>query len=53
VQSGFGSDVFTLTVSPAMIGMAMLWAIAVAFLGGILPSIQAARWTVSEALRAR
>jgi len=53
VQSGFGSDVFTLTVSPSMIGTAVLWAIAVAVLGGILPSIQAARWTVAEALRAR
>jgi putative ABC transport system permease protein len=53
VQSGFGSDVFTLTVSPALIGTASLWAVAVAFLGGILPSIQAARWTVAEALRAR
>ena len=53
VLSGLGSDVFTLTVSPSMIGTAILWAIAVAVLGGILPSIQAARWTVAEALRAR
>jgi putative ABC transport system permease protein len=53
VQSGFGSDVFTLTVSPPMIGTAILWAIGVAVLGGILPSIRAARWTVTEALRAR
>ena len=53
VLSGMGSDVFTLIVSPSMIGTAILWAIAVAILGGILPSIQAARWTVAEALRAR
>lgn len=53
VLSGLGSDVFTLTVSPIMIGTAMLWAIAVALLGGILPSIRAARWTVAEGLRAR
>jgi putative ABC transport system permease protein len=53
VQSGFGSDVFTLTVSPALFGIAIAWATAVAVLGGILPSIRAARWTVSEALRAR
>jgi putative ABC transport system permease protein len=53
VQTGFGTDVFTLIVSPAMIGTAILWAIAVALLGGLLPSIQAARWTVSDALRAR
>jgi putative ABC transport system permease protein len=53
VLSGMGSDVFTLTVSPVMIATATSWAIAVAVLGGILPSIRAARWTVSEALRAR
>jgi putative ABC transport system permease protein len=52
VIDGFGSDIFKMTVSPAMIGMALLWAIAVAFLGGILPSIQAARRPVSDALRA-
>ena len=48
----FGSDIFKMTVSPAMIGIALLWAIAVAFLGGILPSIQAARRPVTDALRA-
>jgi putative ABC transport system permease protein len=53
VQSGFGSDVFTLTVSPPMIGMAVGWAVGVAVLGGLLPSVRAARWTVTEALRAR
>jgi putative ABC transport system permease protein len=53
VQSGFGSDVFTLMVSPAMIGMALLWAVAVAFLGGLLPSVQAARGAVADALRAK
>ena len=53
VESGLGSDVFIMIVSPAMIGMGVLWALAVAFLGGILPSLQAARWTVAEAMRAR
>jgi putative ABC transport system permease protein len=52
VIDGFGSDIFKMTVSRAMIGMALLWAIAVALLGGILPSIQAARRPVSDALRA-
>ncbi len=52
VIDGFGADIFKMTVSPAMIGIAMLWAIAVAFLGGILPSIQAARRPVTDALRA-
>jgi putative ABC transport system permease protein len=53
VPSGFASDVFTLTVSPALFGTAVLWAMAVALLGGILPSLQAAGSTVSDALRAR
>jgi putative ABC transport system permease protein len=52
VIDSFGSDIFKMTVSPAMIGMAILWAIAVALLGGILPSIRAARRPVVEALRA-
>jgi putative ABC transport system permease protein len=53
VQSGFGPDVFTLVVSPGMVGIALLWAIMVAFLGGVLPSIQAARGAVAISLRAR
>jgi putative ABC transport system permease protein len=52
-QSGFGDNVFRLVVSPAMVGIGVLWAVAVAFLGGLMPSIQAARWSVAEALRAR
>jgi putative ABC transport system permease protein len=53
VQSGMGWDFFRLIVSPAMFGMAVSWAIAVAVLGGLMPSIQAARWSVAEAMRAR
>jgi putative ABC transport system permease protein len=52
VEGSFGSSVFKLTVSPALIGMAILWAVAVALLGGIFPSIRAARRPVVEALRA-
>ncbi len=52
VDGSFGQSVFKLTVSPALIGMALLWAVAVALLGGILPSIRAARRPVVEALRA-
>ena len=52
VQSSFGQSVFKLTVSPSLIGMAILWAVAVALLGGLLPSIRAARRPVVEALRA-
>ena len=51
VETGFASNVFKLTVSPGMVGIAVLWALAVALLGGILPSIRAARLTIVEALR--
>ena len=53
VQDGMGWDFFKLTVSPAMFCMAILWAIAISILGGLLPSVRAARWTVADALRAR
>ena len=53
VQSGWGENAFRLVVSPAMAGIGVLWAMVVAILGGLMPSIQAARWSVAEALRAR
>lgn len=52
VQGGLQADLFTLTVSPAMFGMAIAWALAVAVLGGFLPSLRAARLTITDALRA-
>jgi putative ABC transport system permease protein len=52
VETGFGNSVFKLMVSPAMVGTIILWAIAVALLGGILPSIRAAKRPVADALRA-
>ena len=52
VIDGFGADIFKMTVSPTMIGIGLLWAVAVALLGGLLPSIQAARRPVSDVLRA-
>ncbi|HEX4026030.1 MAG TPA: ABC transporter permease [Rhizomicrobium sp.] len=52
VIDGFGGDIFRMTVSPAMIGMALFWAVAVAILGGFLPAIRAARRPVIQALRA-
>ncbi len=48
----FGMNVFHLRISPALIGLGILWAVGVALLGGILPSIKAARRPVAEALRA-
>lgn len=51
-MGSFNVNVFKLTVSPALIGMGILWAVTVAVLGGLLPSIRAARRPVVEALRA-
>jgi putative ABC transport system permease protein len=51
-QDLFGNSVFHLSVSPAQVELGVIWAVAVAFLGGIFPSIRAARRPVVEALRA-
>jgi len=51
-QDAFNNSVFYLSVSPAQIELGLIWAIAVALLGGLLPSIHAARRPVVEALRA-
>jgi len=51
-QSMFGAMVFHLSVSRAQFELAVTWATVVALLGGILPSIRAARRPVVEALRA-
>lgn len=48
----FGNTIFHLSVSPKQIELGVIWAIAVALLGGLLPSIRAARRPVVEALRA-
>ena len=52
VQGNLGWDFFTLTVSLSMFGMAVLWALAISIVGGFLPSLRAARLTVTDALRA-
>jgi putative ABC transport system permease protein len=52
VDSAFGTNVFKLNVSLSLFGLAILWAVAVALMGGLLPSIRAARRPVVEALRA-
>jgi putative ABC transport system permease protein len=51
-QATWGVNIFHLSVPPAMVGLGVVWAIVVALLGGILPSIRAARRPVVEALRA-
>ena len=51
-QDLFGNSVFHLSVSRAQIELGVIWAMAVALLGGLFPSIRAARRPVVEALRA-
>ena len=51
-QDVFGNSVFHLSVSRTQFGLGVTWAVAVALLGGILPSVRAARRPVVEALRA-
>jgi putative ABC transport system permease protein len=51
-QDVFGNSVFHLSVSGTQFGLGIAWAVAVALLGGILPSVHAARRPVVEALRA-
>lgn len=48
----FNVTLFHLTVSPAVVGVGLAWALAVALLGGILPAVRAARLPVVDALRA-
>jgi putative ABC transport system permease protein len=51
-QAVWGQNIFHLRVSPAEIGLGVSWAVVVALMGGLLPSIRAARRPVVEALRA-
>jgi putative ABC transport system permease protein len=51
-QQPFGNNVYHLTVSGAGVGLGVVWACVVALLGGLLPSIHAARRPVVDALRA-
>jgi putative ABC transport system permease protein len=50
-QDFFGTNVFHLTVPPVLVGMGVIWAVVVALLGGLPPSIRAVRRPVVEALR--
>jgi putative ABC transport system permease protein len=51
-QQPFGNNVYHLTISFGGIGLGVAWACVVALLGGLFPSIRAARRPVAEALRA-
>jgi putative ABC transport system permease protein len=51
-QKAYFNNVFDLKVTPSLIGLGFAWALAVALLGGLLPSIRAARLPIVDALRA-
>ena len=51
-QSVWGQNIFVLRVPPSLVLIGISWAVVVALLGGILPSIRAARRPVVDALRA-
>lgn len=51
-RDAFGNTVFFLTVSPRLVVLGVVWGVVVALLGGLAPSIRAARRPVVEALRA-
>jgi len=46
------SLVFQLRVTPDLVGLGIIWACSVGFLGGLFPAIRAARLPVATALRA-
>jgi putative ABC transport system permease protein len=46
------ATVFELAVTPGLIAIGLIWALAIALLGGIVPAIRAARLPVVTALRA-
>jgi putative ABC transport system permease protein len=43
---------FSMAVTPRLVAIALCWALSIALIGGILPSIRAARTPVATALRA-
>jgi putative ABC transport system permease protein len=43
---------FAMAVTPHLVWVSLAWALAIALIGGILPSIRAARLPVATALRA-
>lgn len=50
--ANFTQVVFAFKVTPALVGMGLVIAVSVGFIGGLLPSIRAARMPVTTALRA-
>jgi putative ABC transport system permease protein len=51
-QKAYFGNVFDLKVTPGLIVLGIAWALVIALLGGLFPSIRAARLPIVEALRA-
>jgi putative ABC transport system permease protein len=51
-QHYIGATVYTLAVTPGLVLLGVIWATVIAFLGGLLPAIRAARLQIVDALRA-
>jgi putative ABC transport system permease protein len=49
--SNFSQVVFQFQVSPALLWTGIKWALAIGFVGGMLPAVRAARLPVTTALR--
>ena len=49
--SNFSQVVFRFSVSPALLWTGVKWALAIGFVGGLLPAVRAARLPVTTALR--
>jgi putative ABC transport system permease protein len=50
--NGNSSLVFEVRVTPALLGVGILWACTVGLIGGLFPAVRAARLPVATALRA-
>ena len=50
--NALGRNVYHLAVTPGLVGIGLIWAVAIALFGGIFPAIRAARLPVATALRA-
>jgi putative ABC transport system permease protein len=51
-QKVLGSSVFSLSVTLSLAGIGIIWAVAIALIGAVLPSIRAARTEIAVALGA-
>jgi putative ABC transport system permease protein len=49
---GFTQVAFNFAVTPALVWQGLFWALAIGFLGGLMPALRAARLPVTAALRA-